>query len=146
VHLIGFGLGNGADEDTASLRAVANASGGHYVTAGSAEELKAALVRTVATSFSVFKGNIEVANGSLGSDSPIFLPEGDYRVELDSSPPKSVQVSLAPRDQLTLTLEKERDFVSHFERRERMEHRSCEDVVVSIERLEAQESLQSASH
>jgi Mg-chelatase subunit ChlD len=146
VHLIGFGLGNGADEDTASLRAVANASGGHYVTAGSAEELKAALVRTVATSFSVFKGNIEVANGSLGSDSPIFLPEGDYRVELDSSPPKSVQISLAPRDQLTLTLEKERDFVSHFERRERMQHRSCEDVVVSIERLEAQASLQSASH
>jgi Mg-chelatase subunit ChlD len=150
VHLIGFGLGNGADEDTASLQAVANASGGRYVTAGSAAELKEALVQTVATSFSVFKGNTEVANGSLGSDKSIYLPEGDYRVELDSSPPQSVRVNLAPRDQLTLTLQKKGDFVSHFERRDRMEHRSCEDVVASIKRLEAsletQESLQSATH
>jgi Mg-chelatase subunit ChlD len=150
VHIIGFGLGNGADEDTASLRAVANASGGHYVTAGSAEELKDALVQTVATSFSVFKGNTAVASGSLGSDKPLYLPEGDYRIELDSSPPQNVQISLAARDQLTLTLEKQGDFVSHFERRDRMEHRSCEDVVARIERLEAsveaQESLQSATH
>ena len=73
----------------------------------------------------------EVANGSLGSENSIFLPEGDYRVELNSSPPKSVQISLAPRDQLTLTLEKEGDLVSHFERRDRMEHRSCEDVVAA---------------
>ena len=50
VHLIGFGMGNAADEDTASLRAVASASGGRYVTASSAEEHKAALARTVATS------------------------------------------------------------------------------------------------
>jgi len=150
VHLIGFGLGSSADQDTASLQAVANASGGRYVTAGSAEELKAALVQTVATSFSVFKGNIEVANGSLGSDERLFLPEGEYRVELDSSPPKSVQISLAPGDQLQLTLQKERDVVSHFERRDRMEHRSCEDVVASIKRLEAsqetQEFLQTATH
>jgi len=150
VHLIGFGLGNGADEDTASLQAVANASGGHYVTAGSAEELKDALVQTVATSFSVFKGNTVVANGSLGSDKPLFLPEGDYRIELDSSPPQNMQISLTARDQLTLTLEKQGDFVSHFERRDRMEHRSCDDVVARIERLEAsveaQESLQSATH
>ena len=150
VHLIGFGLGNGADEDTASLRAVANASGGRYVIAGSAEELKEALVQTVATSFSVFKGSTEVANGSLGSDQRLFLPEGDYRVVLDSSPPQNVQITLAARDQLTLTLKKDGDYVSHVERRDRMEHRSCEDVVVSIERLEAsqktQESLQSATH
>jgi Mg-chelatase subunit ChlD len=150
VHLIGFGLGNGADEDTASLRAVANASGGRYVIAGSAEELKEALVQTVATSFSVFKGSTEVANGSLGSDQRLFLPEGDYRVVLDSSPPQNVQITLAARDQLTLTLKKDGDYVSHFERRDRMEHRSCEDVAASIERLEAsqetQESLQSATH
>jgi Mg-chelatase subunit ChlD len=150
VHLIGFGFGNTADEDTASLQAVANASGGHYVTAGSAEELKEALVQTVATSFSVFKGSTEVANGSLGSEKSIFLPEGNYRVELNSSPRNSVQISLAPRDQLTLTLEKQGDLVSHFERRDRMQHRSCEDVTARIERLEAsmetQDSLRSATH
>ena len=137
VHLIGFGLGNAADEDAASLQAIANASGGRYVTAGSAEELKEALAQTVATSFSVFKGSTEVANGSLGSDEPLFLPEGDYRIELDGSPPQHVQISLTPGDQLTLTLEKQGDFVSHFERRDRIVHRSCEDVVASIEHLEA---------
>jgi hypothetical protein len=142
VHLIGFGLGNAADEDAASLQAVANASGGRYVTAGSAEELKEALVQTVATSFSVFKGRTKVANGSLGSDEPLFLPEGDYRVELDSSPPQIVQISLAPRDQLTLTLEKKGNLVSHFESRDHMPHRSCEDVVASIERLEASQDIQ----
>jgi Mg-chelatase subunit ChlD len=134
VHLIGFGLGNAADEDAASLQAVANASGGRYVTAGSAEELKEALVQTVATSFSVFEGSTEVAKGSLGSDEPLFLPEGDYRVELDSSPPQNVQISLAPRDSVTLTLEKEGDFVSHSERRDRIQHKSCEDVVAAFER------------
>jgi len=148
--VIGFGLGNAADEDTASLQAVAYASGGRYVTAGSAEELKVALAETVATSFSVFKGSTEVATGSLGSDKSLYLPEGDYRVVLDSSPPQDVQVSLAPRDRVTVTLEKEGDFVSHFERRDQIEYRSCEDAVASIERLEAgQESLeplQSATH
>ncbi|MDH3430608.1 MAG: VWA domain-containing protein [Gammaproteobacteria bacterium] len=150
VHLIGFGLGNAADEDAASLRAVANASGGRYVTASSAEALKEALAHTVATSFSVFKGNTKVANGSLGSDHPLFLPEGDYRVELDSSPPQDVQVSLASRDRVRLTLEKKGGVVSHVERRDRMQHRSCEDVAADIERLEARrethEPLQTATH
>jgi Mg-chelatase subunit ChlD len=142
VHLIGFGLGNAADEDTASLRAVADASGGRYVTAGSAEALKEALAQTVATSFSVFKDNTEVANGSLGSDEPLYLPEGDYRVELDSSPPQMVQVSLAPRDRLRLTLEKEGDFVSHSERRDHLPHTSCEDAIASMERLKKSNELQ----
>jgi len=150
VHLIGFGLGNADDADAASLQAVADASGGRFVTASSAEELKEALAQTVATAFSVFKGGIEVANGSLGSDKTLYLPEGDYRVELDSSPSQTVQISLAARDQLTLTLKKEGEFVSYDERRDRMEHRSCDDVVKTIERLEAnqkaQESLRTAAH
>jgi Mg-chelatase subunit ChlD len=148
VHLIGFGLGNVADEDAASLRAVANASGGRYVTAGSAEELKEALAQTVATSFSVFKGSTEVANGSLGSNEPLFLPEGAYRVQLDSSPPQNIRISLAARDRVTLTLQKLGGAVSHFERRDRIQYRSCENVAASIERLERskenQEPIQSA--
>jgi hypothetical protein len=146
VHVIGFGLGNAADEDTASLQSIAHASGGHYVTAGSAEELKAALEQTVATSYSVYKGRTQVASGSLGSDRPLYLPEGDYRVELHSSQPQSMAISLAPRDRVTLTLEKQGNAVSHYERRDRIEYRSCEDMVASIERLEAgQESLHSAT-
>ena len=150
VHLIGFGMGSAADEDAASLHAVANASGGRYVTASSAEELKEALVQTVATSFSVFKGNMEVAHGSLGSDERYYLPEGNYRVELHSSPPKEMPISLSPRDSVTLTLEKQGGIVSYSERRDRIQHRSCEDVVATIERLEAsqetQESLRTEIH
>jgi len=127
VHLIGFGLGGAAAEDTASLRAVANASGGRYVTASSAEELKAALAETVATSFSVYQGNTEVAGGSLGSAGIMLLPEGDYRVQLHSSPPVEAMVSLAPRDTVTLELDKRGDFVSPNERRGRLPHTRCDD-------------------
>jgi len=127
VHLIGFGLGNAGDGDTASLRAVANASGGRYVTASSAEELKAALAQTVTTAFSVYQGNTEVATGSLGSADVMLLPEGDYRVQLHSSPPVEATVSLAPREQVTLTLEKRGVEVVARERRGRLQHTSCDD-------------------
>ncbi len=142
VHLIGFGLGNAADEDTASLRAIAAASGGRYVTAGSAEELKNALTQTVATAYSVFKDSVEVASGSLGSSEPMLLPEGDYLVELHSSPPREMPVTLAPRDQLTLTLEKQQGVVSHFERRSQLPHTSCEDAVAAMEQIMDGDELQ----
>ena len=143
VHLIGFGLGSAADEDTASLRAVADASGGRYVTAGSAEELKAALARTVATSFSVYKGRTPVASGSLGEDEILYLPEGEYRVELDSSPPREVRIALSPRDRLTLTWQKQDDSIRHVEQRGQIQYRSCEDAVARIERLESEQRSQS---
>ena len=136
VHVIGFGLGNAADEDTWSLQAIANASGGRYVTAGSAEELKEALAATVATSFSVYKGDVEVANGSLGSNQLMYLPKGDYRVELHSSPPQVVPISLEPRDRVALTLEKVGSRVFHVADTGQIEHRSCEAAVAQIERLE----------
>ncbi|NIS91280.1 MAG: VWA domain-containing protein [Woeseiaceae bacterium] len=132
VHVIGFGLGNVADEDTASLRAIASASNGRYVTAGSAAELKEALAQTVATSFSVYKGRTQVATGFLGSDQTMFLPEGEYRVELHSTPPQIVPVSLAPRDRVMVTLQKEGGRVSHHEQRGRIEHRSCEDQKLAL--------------
>ena len=126
VHLIGFGLGSSADQDAASLQAIANASGGRYVTAGSAEELKAALAETVATAFSVYRDNVEVASGSLGSAGVMLLPEGDYRVKLHSSPPVEAEVRLAPRDSVTLTLEKRGGVVSSFEQREELPHTTCD--------------------
>jgi len=126
VHLIGFGLGSGADQDAASLQAIARASGGRFVTASNAEELKAALAQTVATSFSVYRGETEVAGGSLGSADVMLLPEGDYRVELHSSPPAEAYVSLAPRDQVALTLEKRGDFVNASEQRGQLPHTTCD--------------------
>ncbi len=137
AHLIGFGLGNAADEDTASLRAVASAAGGRYVTASSAEELQAALAETVATSFSVYQGESEVASGSLGSAGVMLLPEGDYRVQLNSSPPVETYVSLAPRDQVTLTLEKRGDEMTPLEQRGRLPHTSCDNMTQYIETLGA---------
>ncbi len=131
VHLIGFGMGSAKDEDTASLQAVAYASGGRYVTAGSPEELKEALEQTVATTFSIFNGDTVVAGGSLGSDETLYLPEGDYRVELHTTPPRVVPISLAPRDQLTLTLEKRGGVVSHSEHRSQLAHTSCEDAIAA---------------
>jgi Mg-chelatase subunit ChlD len=133
VHVIGFGLGNAADEDAASLQAVANVTGGRYVTAGSAQELKQALAQTVATSFTVYKGSMEIANGSLGSGEPMILPQGDYRVALDSSPPQDVQVSLAPRDNLTLTLERQGDLVSHNELRNSLAYTACEQAIATAD-------------
>ena len=127
THLIGFGMGNAKDEDAASLRAVANASGGRYVTASSAAELKAALAQTVTTAFSVYQGNTEVATGSLGSADMMLLPEGDYRVQLHSSPPVEATVSLAPREQVTLTLEKRGVEVMTRERRGNLPHTSCDN-------------------
>jgi hypothetical protein len=38
---------------------------------------------------------------------------------------------------VTVTLQKQGDFVSHVERRDRIEYRSCEAEVASIERREA---------
>ncbi len=140
VHLIGFGLGSAKDEDTASLQAVAYASGGRYVTAGSAEELKEALEQTVATTFSVFNGSTVVAGGSLGSDEIMYLPEGDYRVEVHSAPPRVMPISLAPRDQLTLTLEKRAGVVSHSEHRGQLPHMSCDEAIASMERLKESEN------
>ncbi len=55
-------------------------------------------------------------------------------------------VSLAPRDSVTLTLEKAGGSISHYERRDQIAYRSCEDMVAAIERLESgQESLHSAT-
>jgi Mg-chelatase subunit ChlD len=137
VHVIGFGLGATGGGDAAGLQAIADASGGRYVTAGSAEELRAALAETVATSFSVLRGNTVVASGSLGTEETVYLPEGDYRVELHSSPPEIVPVSLVPSTRVRLTLEKQGDTVAHVERRDSIEYRSCEAVAANIERLEA---------
>jgi hypothetical protein len=127
VHLIGFGMDNAKDEDMASLQAIAYASGGRYVMASSAAELKAALAETVATSFSVYQGSEEVASGALGSADPMLLPEGEYRVVLHSSPPVETTVSLSPRESVMLSLEKRGDTVETSERRGIGPHMSCDD-------------------
>ena len=58
----------------------------------------------------------------------MLLPEGDYRVRLHSSPPVDVDVTLAPRDGVTLTMEKRAGVVSPFKKVDELPHTSCEGI------------------
>lgn len=128
VHVIGFGLGNAVDEDTASLAAIAQASGGRFFTASSAEELRDALAVTVGTPFRVFRGEDVVASGALGSGEPLLLPEGRYRVRLDSAPPQEVLVTLSREQRVTLTFERQAGSVSRSEQRYPTQYTPCEEA------------------
>ena len=139
IHVIGFGLGNAADEDTASLQAIASAGGGQYFPAGNAAELKSALQSTVGTPFRVLRGDDVVASSVLGADEQFFLPRGEYRVELDSLPPQAVEVSLAPRDALTLTMKKDDGAFSHAEQRAQLSPVACEEAVANNRNKAAKE-------
>ena len=125
IHVIGFGLGSAKDEDTASLDAIAQASGGRFFLAGSSMELKKALADTVGTTYRVYDDMRMVATGVLGGREPVMLPEGDYVVELESSPPRELQVSLVPGERLRLTLEKEAGDVAQRRQREDVGYMPC---------------------
>ena len=125
VHVIGFGLGNTVDEDTGSLTAIANAGGGEFVTANSADELRTALEATVGTRFSVHQGDQMVASSLLGGNEQLFLPHGGYQVQLHSVPPHEFDVTLQPRDGLSVTLEKRDGAVVESEQRAQLAPASC---------------------
>ncbi len=129
IHVIGFGLGSGADEDAASLRTIARATGGSYFTANSADELRGALDATVGTRYRVLADEEEVASGVLGSSERLFLPGGDYRIEFDSLPRHVVPFTLAARDRLHLMLEREEGVIGHREYRDLMPAVTCESAV-----------------
>ena len=107
------------------------------MTARNAEELKNALEETVATSFSVYQGDYEVAGGSLGSAGVMLLPEGDYRVKLHSTPPVEANVRLAPRDSVQLVLEKSSGRIAPFEQRDEIQHTVCESAAPAARLVEA---------
>lgn len=111
VHVIGFGLDGKTGEDLASLRAIAEASGGKFLSAGNAAELRRALSTTVGTPYSVWHENVRVGQGTLGADESIRLPAGEYRLQLDSEPGYDQGVSLASEELTTLVLQREGDQV-----------------------------------
>jgi Mg-chelatase subunit ChlD len=126
VHVIGFGLGTGADSDPASLRAIAEASGGRFLTATTAEELRDALAITVGTRFELQRDGAPVADGTLGADEVIRLPEGEYVFQLDSAPPYEAPVALASEEALTLVLERRGSDVSRQARRAPAVYSACD--------------------
>ncbi|NRA02059.1 MAG: VWA domain-containing protein [Myxococcales bacterium] len=126
VHVIGFGLSSDEDEDVRSLQAIAAASGGRFVTAGSAQELREAIGAMVGTPFQVWSGERSVARGALGSEERIRLPGGDYVVRLESLPPRQFQVRLSGEERLTLAFERDQGKVSQHARRSPAEYATCE--------------------
>jgi Mg-chelatase subunit ChlD len=127
VHVIGFGFSSEDDEDFASLRGIAEASGGRFLTARNADELRDALAATVGTVFRVLHGETVVAQATLGDDRPILLPAGDYRVQVDSRPPHEVRLMLTSDEALTLVLERAARMVSNVVKRGPTEYARCEN-------------------
>jgi hypothetical protein len=126
VHVISFGLGTD-DADLTALRSIADASGGKFVSAGSAEELRNALTVTVGSTYWISQNGATVAGGTLGVDDPILLPAGDYRLEIDSTPPHGVPFTLASEESLTVVLARAGNTVSRGERRGAADYRACAD-------------------
>ena len=132
VHVIGFGLGSQDDEDEASLRAIAQASGGRYITARNAAELREALIVSVGTAFEVWQGDTPIASGALGNDEVIPLPAGNYVVRLDAKPAHEVPVAIASEESLTLVLERSGDQLIQDTRRRATAYQSCEGGIAGI--------------
>ncbi len=130
VHVIGFGLRSEADEDAASLAAIADASGGRFLSARSAEELREALAVTVGTPYEVLRGGEIVGEGALGSDEPILLPAGQYRLRLDSKPPRDVAIVLVAEEGLAVGFEREGGVLTD---RAPVDYTRCEDIVAAPE-------------
>lgn len=126
VHVIGFGIESDADADLASLRSIAEASGGRFLTAGTAEELREALRLTVGTSYRVSRGGATVAEGTLGTQERFRLPADEYTVAFDSTPPQVVPLTLRSEESVTLAIVRSGDAVSHGEERTPAEYYDCE--------------------
>jgi hypothetical protein len=135
VHVIGFGIASGEDEDDSALRAIARASGGKFLTARSADELRDALAVTVGTPYAVRSTGRVVAEGTLGIDDPIRLPAGDYTLRIESRPPYEVPIRLESEQGLKLLLKRDGRKVFHARSSEAIDYARCE-LPVEPERVE----------
>ena len=108
-------MGNAEDEDLASLRAISDASGGRFLTAGSAQELKEALTSAVGTSFRLRRGDTVVGEGNLGADEVLRVPAGEYSLQLDSAPPRELALTLESEVKHTVVFRRDKQGVAHTE-------------------------------
>jgi hypothetical protein len=141
VHVIGFGLASEADEDVASLRGIAEASGGRFLTARSAGELRDALSIMVGTTYRVWRDDEPVAESALGSQAPIQLPAGHYLVRLESAPPQELPVTLADEEQLKLVFRRDDRELSYSEERGGAEYAACEVSTLTLADVPERERL-----
>jgi len=107
IDVIGFDVG-GDSVARAQLRAIADATGGIYLAANSGEDLRTALQLTMPgpLTYHVYNAQgTEVHTGIVGETSPT-LPEGTYRVVIDTTPPidlPAVTVEAGETTQVTVT-------------------------------------------
>jgi len=135
VHVIGFGMNDASDEDLASLQAIADASGGRFLTAASARDLQQALMTTVGTSFNVSYGGTTVGAGALGSGDVIRLPPGEYLVELDSNPPMQLQIALESEVRHTVVFNASAEEIPPMFWRDSAEYFSCNEALAKLEEM-----------
>ncbi|MFQ5514035.1 MAG: VWA domain-containing protein [Myxococcota bacterium] len=126
VHVIGFGLSSEVDEDPASLSAIAEASGGRFLTARNADELREALAVTVGTPVRVLQHGREVARTALGSDETLRLPAGEYQIRVESDPVRELEANLASEEALTVVIERRAGQIQESLRRAPTDYVRCE--------------------
>lgn len=87
---------------------------------------------TVGTPFRVLRGEVPVALGVLGAQRRLRLPVGNYRVQVDSTPPVVLEIAIARDESATLQLKRERDRLYHrVQRRPASESVTCQAGVGS---------------
>jgi hypothetical protein len=128
-------MNDASDEDLASLQAIADASGGRFLTAASVRELQRALMTTVGTSFNVSYGGTTVGAGTLGSGDVIRLPAGEYLVELDSNPPMQLQIALESEVRHTVVFNASAEEVPPMYWRDSAEYFSCDEALAKLEEM-----------
>jgi Mg-chelatase subunit ChlD len=126
IHVIGFGFELGQAEALESLRLIAETTGGKFITAGDAGELRRALSETAGTTFTIWSGDRQVASGTLGANESLHLAAGDYTLRLNSEPPRQFSFGVAAEESLSLTLVREGDSVSTRESRQPATYFLCE--------------------
>jgi Mg-chelatase subunit ChlD len=131
VHVIGFGLESTIDSDLDRLRAIADASGGKFLTASTAAELRDALSTSVGAPYAVVRDGSTVARGTLGADEVLRLSPGDYVVNLETTPALSIPVTLDSEARHGVTFELKNGSLSHSTWREPAEYSQCEPEVDS---------------
>jgi Mg-chelatase subunit ChlD len=126
VHVIGFGLESAIDSDLGRLRAIADASGGLFLTADTAAELRDALSTSAGAPYAVVRDGTIVARGTLGANEVLRLPPGDYVVDLETTPALSIPVTLDSEARHGVTLELKNGSLAHSTWRKPGEYSQCE--------------------
>ena len=131
IHVIGFGFGQDADAEAAlqSLKLIADSTGGEFITAGDAAELRRALEATAGTPYTLSQDGRQIGRGTLGADDLFHIEDGEYQLQLASEPPREFDFTVGAEESLQLTLTRMGDDVASVERRTAIGYKLCEPSV-----------------